>query len=138
MICAVFGMAFASPLSRPLPHRRVATVLRASPVSRSDDVHAEVISQQSDVRADGFDSSLQTTNSISRNEKGDAYGNIYGDFGWIAPEGDHIAISYVADENGYQPQGDALPTPPPIPIAIQRALEWIAAHPTPPEKFSRH
>ncbi|XP_034482013.1 pupal cuticle protein Edg-78E-like [Drosophila innubila] len=42
---------------------------------------------------------------------------------------DGIVITYVADDNGYQPQGDHLPTPPPIPESIRTALEYVAAHP---------
>ncbi|KAJ8947821.1 hypothetical protein NQ314_008544 [Rhamnusium bicolor] len=45
------------------------------------------------------------------------------------PEGKVISISYIADENGFHAVGDAIPTPPPVPIAIQRALAYIAAHP---------
>lgn len=40
-------------------------------------------------------------------------------------------MSYVADENGYQPSGNAIPQPPPLPPLIARALAWIAAHPQP-------
>lgn len=35
----------------------------------------------------------------------------------------------MANEEGFQPQGAHLPTSPPIPEAILRALDWIAAHP---------
>lgn len=45
-------------------------------------------------------------------------------------EGEEISLTYVANENGFQPQGAHLPTTPPIPAAIQRALEWIAANPS--------
>ncbi|KAK2579013.1 hypothetical protein KPH14_002808 [Odynerus spinipes] len=54
---------------------------------------------------------------------------VQGDFSYQAPDGSPIAVSYVADENGYQPVGEHLPTPPPVPTAILRALEYIAAHP---------
>lgn len=52
-----------------------------------------------------------------------------GQFAYTSPEGQRIQLTYIADENGFQPTGDHLPTPPPIPEAIQRALEYIAAHP---------
>lgn len=49
-----------------------------------------------------------------------------GQFAYVSPEGEPIQLSYIADENGFQPQGAHLPVPPPIPAAIQRALEWLA------------
>ncbi|KAJ4449555.1 hypothetical protein ANN_00957 [Periplaneta americana] len=52
-----------------------------------------------------------------------------GGYAYTAPDGTRISITYTADENGFVPQGSHLPTPPPIPEAIQRALEYIAAHP---------
>ncbi|XP_057365397.1 endocuticle structural glycoprotein SgAbd-2-like [Daphnia carinata] len=45
-----------------------------------------------------------------------AYGNTnQGSVYWISPEGERISLSWVADENGYQPSGDHLPVPPPNP-----------------------
>ncbi|KAH8245887.1 hypothetical protein KR038_010971, partial [Drosophila bunnanda] len=124
MLCAIMGLALASPLS---PHA-VEHV-----IGRSEDVHADVVARHDDVRADGFDSSLQTSNGIQQSASGDVHGNIHGSFAWISPEGEHVDIKYVADENGYQPSGAWIPTPPPIPEAIARAVAWLESHPPAPE-----
>lgn len=60
-----------------------------------------------------------------------------GQFHYTSPEGQVIQLSYIADENGFQPQGDHLPTPPPIPPAIQRALDYLATLPSTPEPNRR-
>lgn len=52
-----------------------------------------------------------------------------GDFKYTAPDGTPISLQYIANENGFQPQGAHLPTAPPIPEAILRSLEYNAAHP---------
>lgn len=53
-----------------------------------------------------------------------------GQFQYTNPEGELIQLTYIADENGFQPQGAHLPTPPPIPIAIQKALDYLATLPS--------
>ncbi|CAD7012865.1 unnamed protein product [Ceratitis capitata] len=94
-----------------------------------DEAHAEIKAMHSDVRPDGFEYALETSNGIQAAHSGDQQGNAHGDFQWVSPEGEHVQISYIADENGYQPKSDLLPTPPPIPEAILRALEYIRTHP---------
>lgn len=53
---------------------------------------------------------------------------IHGSFEYTSPEGDKIALQYTADKNGFQPQGAHLPTPPPIPEIILRAVEYLTSH----------
>ncbi|XP_042222760.1 cuticle protein AM1159-like [Homarus americanus] len=48
--------------------------------------------------------------------------NIQGTIRFIHPDGTPSEISYSADENGFQPQGALIPTPPPLPA---HAIEQI-------------
>ncbi|XP_046666631.1 endocuticle structural glycoprotein SgAbd-4-like [Homalodisca vitripennis] len=80
--------------------------------------------------------SFESGNGIAAQEEGfqkaapDGPGTAaQGSFRYTAPDGQDISFTYVADENGFQPVGNAIPTPPPIPAAILRALEYNAAHP---------
>ena len=81
-----------------------------------------------------FCRSFQTGDGVSRSEQGfqkqlgsnDAGESVQGQVQWTDNDGQSHSLSYTADENGYQPQGDLVPA---IPPAIQRALEWNAAHP---------
>lgn len=60
-----------------------------------------------------------------------------GQFSYVDPEGNEISLTYIADENGFQPQGSHLPTPPPIPPAIQKALDYLATLPSTEEPKRR-
>lgn len=53
-----------------------------------------------------------------------------GGFSYSSDDGQPISLTYKADRNGFQPVGAHLPTTPEIPPLIQKALEWIAAHPS--------
>nr|QGT33357.1 cuticular protein 4 [Microplitis mediator] len=80
--------------------------------------------------------SYETANGILAREQGSLVQSdnkealsVSGGYKYIGEDGNPIEITYTADENGYQPQGAHLPVAPPIPEAILKALEWIAAHP---------
>lgn len=82
--------------------------------------------------------SYETANGIQAQEQGSvvpskesAEGAIsaQGSYSYTGDNGTPIQLSYIANEDGFQPQGAHLPVGPEIPPAILRALEWIAAHP---------
>ncbi|CAH1975460.1 unnamed protein product [Acanthoscelides obtectus] len=105
---------------------------------RTAEFTAPIVKYDSDVREDGsYDYSYQTGNGISAQESGvqrpsppvgELGTSATGSYSYTSPEGVPVSIAYVADENGFRAAGDVLPTPPPIPLAIQRSLEFNAAH----------
>ncbi|XP_034481383.1 pupal cuticle protein 20 [Drosophila innubila] len=88
-----------------------------------------IIKLESKINTDGsYMYEYETGNGIKAEEMGGPEAlNVEGSFSYTSPEGQAISLTYIADENGFQPQGDHLPTPPPIPIEIQEALDQIAA-----------
>ncbi|XP_045492977.1 larval cuticle protein LCP-22-like [Colias croceus] len=116
------------------------------PVARvvADARSAETLRYGNEINEDGaYNYFFETNNGIAAQAQGTPRnfgGNppvvpdvAQGSFSWTSPEGEVISITYVADENGYQPSGNAIPQPPPVPAQIARALEYIAkyAPPTP-------
>ncbi|XP_026276122.1 larval cuticle protein 65Ag1-like [Frankliniella occidentalis] len=94
-----------------------------------------IVKLSSDVQPDGgFVYEYETANGIKAEARGQpsAAGPegpaiaVQGQFAYVADDGQTYSVQYVADENGYQPQGAHLPTPPPIPEAILRSLEFNA------------
>ncbi|XP_030749727.1 endocuticle structural glycoprotein SgAbd-2-like [Sitophilus oryzae] len=98
-----------------------------------------ILRQDSQLNPDGsYSWQYETENGIKAHEQGQQRSPFVGGgtsaqgyYSYTAPNGLLVALNYVADENGYQPQSDVLPTPPPIPAAILRSLEWNRAHPEP-------
>ena len=80
----------------------------------------------------------ETANGIQADEQGqqrqvpDEHGRVeqgtvsQGSYSYTSPEGQLITVTYTADENGFRAEGAHLPTPPPVPPAIQMALDLIA------------
>jgi len=96
------------------------------------DKNAEIRSFKNDAAdAEGqYQYAYETSNGIQFQEAGSQAG-VRGALNYVSPEGERIALSYTADEEGYHPVGDHLPTPPPIPAYVLRAIEYIRAHPPP-------
>ncbi|CAH0701119.1 unnamed protein product [Spodoptera exigua] len=80
--------------------------------------------------------SYETGNGISAHESGAPRApgpeglavTAEGGFSYRAPDGQQISLTYTADENGFHPVGSHIPTPPPIPEAILRSIEYNRQH----------
>uniref|UniRef100_A0A182JMG3 Uncharacterized protein n=1 Tax=Anopheles atroparvus TaxID=41427 RepID=A0A182JMG3_ANOAO len=116
-----------------------ATLTLAAP--QKSDAEAEIIQQDNNIEPDGtYQYSYETANGIRGQETGtlkranspDTSDVIVasGSVSYTAPDGSLIELNYSADdENGFQPSGAHLPTPPPIPPQIQKALDYLASLP---------
>lgn len=51
---------------------------------------------------------------------------MHGKISYTGADGLPITLTYVADEHGFQAQGAHLPTPPPLPLELQKAYEQHA------------
>ncbi|XP_055320744.1 endocuticle structural glycoprotein SgAbd-1 [Sitodiplosis mosellana] len=68
----------------------------------------------------------EETAQIEKTEEGkDAYRKV-GYYQYLGDDDILYRVDYVADSNGFQPTGDHLPTPPPIPPEIQELLNNLA------------
>ncbi|CAG4940853.1 unnamed protein product [Parnassius apollo] len=112
-----------------------------SHIVRIDESQAPILKSDFDISPQGsYQWEYETGNGISaqavgtvRNPESEiASIEVKGSARYTSPEGEPIELTYVADENGYHPQSNSIPVPPPIPALILRSLEYIAAHPPPP------
>lgn len=95
---------------------------------------ADVLSLNSEVNPDSFKYAYEFSNSIKAQQEGTLSGDALvekGQYSYTSPEGEQVSVQYVADENGYQvvSANPPLPTPPPIPDYILKAIAYIQAHP---------
>ncbi|KAJ8732717.1 hypothetical protein PYW07_015316 [Mythimna separata] len=132
--------SFPSSTVAPAVYPSSTAAPLASVRYQSDDRNAQILKYGNEVNPDGsYAYYYETDNGIAAQEQGTPRnfgGNppvvpsvAQGSFSWISPEGKNVVITYVADENGYQPSGDAIPTAPPVPPQIARALAYIANNP---------
>ncbi|XP_072750467.1 cuticle protein CP14.6-like [Anoplolepis gracilipes] len=119
----------------------VATTM-AAPADVDDSVLVKSFNQIPIVRqaVDGpnpdgsYSYSYETGNSIQAQEDGHLNHvgtdqealEARGSYSYTDNEGNTFQVSYVANENGFQPEGAHLPEVPPL---IKKALQYIAEHP---------
>lgn len=94
------------------------------------DRDAQITQQQNEVNYDGtYKNIFQTTNGIGYQEVGKGGVISEGVSQYYDPNGVLHERTWVADANGYRASGNDIPTPPPVPEYILRALEYIRLHP---------
>merc|ERR1711970_867245 len=104
----------------------------AAPRRVDSDESLEVIPIVRDVRVqeeDGtYTTSIETGNGIVISQAGDSSGEKQGVISFTHPDGTPFHMTYIADENGFQPQSDALPVAPafphPIPDFVLEQIEF--------------
>ncbi|XP_023172425.2 larval cuticle protein 65Ag1-like [Drosophila hydei] len=97
------SLCLATSLSVPLP-----------------DNAAQIVNLESDVRPDGYDLKLETSDGTKREEQGtltnagteDEAISVKGSFSYVGDDGVVYAVNYVADQNGFQPEGAHIPNVP--------------------------
>ncbi|KAM7356765.1 larval cuticle protein 65Ab1-like [Cochliomyia hominivorax] len=97
----VFAALFAIALATPVP-----------------DQHAEIVSLKSDVEPEGFDFLVETSDGTHHDASGKLkdVGTeheaivVHGSYSFVDEKtGEKFTVNYVADENGFQPQGAHIP-----------------------------
>lgn len=103
-------------------------------VTKYNSQEIPILRQTQNINDDGsYEFSYETANGISAGEtrtvsQQQPNGQVVGSYRYTSPEGTPIDITYYADENGFQAQGDAIPVAPAIPELILRSLEYNRIH----------
>ncbi|CAH0699928.1 unnamed protein product [Spodoptera exigua] len=134
-----------APVATPVAQAAAATYGAAKQVvnkAYNNEAEAGIVRFENDISPDNsYRYTFETQNGISAEsvgtykQVGEAGGVVaQGAYKYTAPDGTPVLVSYVADENGYQPQSDLLPVAPEIPPQIARALAYIASRTAQVEK----
>lgn len=110
-----FSSGQANAYSAPRPERPQAAA----------DRNAEILKYINENDGESYNYSYETSNGISAEETGVATNGVkaQGGFAYTGDDGNRYSLTYTADENGFQPQGEHLPTPHPIPEEILKSIE---------------
>ncbi|XP_022907042.1 flexible cuticle protein 12-like [Onthophagus taurus] len=92
-------------------------VVRGAP---QNDASAVVVKSNFDSNLGGYSFEYETSNGIQASENGQILNQgaenegiaVQGQYRYVAPDGVAYSVQYTADENGFRPQGDHLPTLP--------------------------
>ncbi|XP_069996584.1 cuticle protein AMP1A-like [Penaeus vannamei] len=102
----------------------LAAVALARP--QKDSEAETVLDERSDNGDGNFQYTFQTSNGISSSNTGtpgsEGQSNMQGTYSFLLPDGTLAEVSFIADENGFQPSSDLLPVAPPLPAHVPELL----------------
>uniref|UniRef100_A0A182NMA2 Uncharacterized protein n=1 Tax=Anopheles dirus TaxID=7168 RepID=A0A182NMA2_9DIPT len=108
----------------------VAALVAVAAAQNPQDAQAQVLAQDSVVNPDGsYNYRYETSNGLSAQESGVGGQSAQGSYSYTGDDGAQYQVTYVADENGFQPQGAHLPVDAPAPEHVLKTLEQIRANP---------
>ncbi|CRL02972.1 CLUMA_CG016573, isoform A [Clunio marinus] len=108
----VFALVIVAALAAP--PKKAPRLSRAS----DDSSNAQILKYENDnIGIDGYNFAYETSDGVSRQESAvvNNLGSeneeiaVKGTITWTAPDGQVITLNYIADKNGFQPQGDHIP-----------------------------
>ncbi|KAK5646590.1 hypothetical protein RI129_005054 [Pyrocoelia pectoralis] len=93
----------------------------------------KILRQGENIDTDGYHWEYETENKIIAEESGKLANKgtdkeamrAKGFYQYMGPDNVPYSVTYTADENGFVPVGSHLPTPPPIPVEILKALDYL-------------
>ncbi|KAG7299466.1 hypothetical protein JYU34_016427 [Plutella xylostella] len=128
----------------PVRSAAFASHAQVKNVNYNNEGEAVIVRSENEILPEGFNYAYETGNGIFAESSGTLkrVDNteavvVRGSYRYVAPDGTPVEVRYIADENGFQPEGNVLPVAPAIPEAIQRSLQYIAAHPAQVEQSYR-
>ncbi|GAB0089969.1 larval cuticle protein [Sergentomyia squamirostris] len=96
----------------------VAVAIAAPPHGLDHDRNAQVLRYESDnIGVDGYRFAYETSNGIAQQEQAELRNPgtdheaiaVRGSFSYIGPDGVTYTVTYIADENGFQPSAAHIP-----------------------------
>ncbi|XP_052872731.1 cuticle protein CP14.6-like [Anopheles cruzii] len=124
LVIAIVGLVVAVAAG-PLDHHH----------QQNPEAQATILKYENVLQDDGhYHWNYETSNGIAAHEEGLGGHSANGAFSYTGPDGVLYRVTYVADEGGFRPQGDHLPTPPPTPEHVFQTLEQIRANPPKDQK----
>lgn len=96
-----------------------ASVCIAAPVD--DSANAQILRYENDnIGIDGYKFAYETSDGVTREEEAELKNagseneslSVRGSFSFVGADGQTYSVTFIADENGYQPSGAHLPQAP--------------------------